>query len=285
VNYTEIALTFDVAGETLLGIAAIPQAPRDCGVLVVVGGPQYRAGSHRQFLLLSRRLAGAGYPVFRFDCRGMGDSSGAARSFEAVCEDIGAAIDAFQRPFPELRRVVLWGLCDAASAIPLYLRATGDPRAAGVVLLNPWVRSEAGLALTRVKHYYGQRLTQRQFWNKLLTGKLNVAAALRGLLKNIVTARKKPDLLDRALSFRERMAEGLKSFRGEVLLILSGRDYTAREFIGHVAADPAWSGWLDAENVSRADIPGADHTFSTAAWRGKVENETLRWLAKPGAND
>jgi hypothetical protein len=27
-------------------------------------------------------------------------------------------------------------------------------------------------------------------------------------------------------------------------------------------------------------MPEADHTFSTAAWRASVENETLQWLAR-----
>lgn len=93
-----------------------------CGVLIIVGGPQYRVGSHRQFVLLSRRLAGEGYPAMRFDYRGMGDAGGAMRSFEDVRADIGAAIEAFQRAVPSLRRIVLWGLCDAASAALLYVR-------------------------------------------------------------------------------------------------------------------------------------------------------------------
>jgi hypothetical protein len=76
------------------------------------------------------------------------------------------------------------------------------------------------------------------------------------------------------------MAAGWKRFRGETLLILSGRDYTAREFIEYASADPAWSGLLGAGNVRRVDLPQADHTFSTAAWRAEVENETLRWLGR-----
>ncbi|MDR2788038.1 MAG: hydrolase 1, exosortase A system-associated, partial [Candidatus Accumulibacter sp.] len=213
-KYTETPLTFGVAGETLLGIAALPEAPCDCGVLVVVGGPQYRVGSHRQFLLLSRRLAEEGYPVFRFDYRGMGDSGGAMRSFEEVSEDIGAAVDAFLQQCPPLRRVILWGLCDAASAILMYLHTTGDTRVTGVALLNPWIRSDESLARTRIKHYYGQRLMRREFWSKLLTGKLNVAASLRGLLGNVDRARRRPDGRDRAPSFRDRMAEGLRRLRG-----------------------------------------------------------------------
>jgi exosortase A-associated hydrolase 1 len=277
-NYTEHPLPFAVAGETLLGIAALPEAPGECGVLIVVGGPQYRAGSHRQFLLLSRRLAGEGIPVFRFDYRGMGDSEGAERSFEEVSEDIGAAADALLRQCPRLRRLVLWGLCDAASAILMYLSATRDDRIAGVALLNPWVRSEEGLARTRLKHYYGQRLMRREFWKKLLTGKLDAARSLRGLLENLGKARQQPDCRHPAPSFRERMAEGLRSFRGEALLILSGQDYTAREFIEHASAHPAWAGLLAAENLHRVDLADADHTFSTATWRASVEEETLRWM-------
>lgn len=54
------------------------------GLLMVVGGPQYRVGSHRQFVLLARDLAAAGIPVFPFDYRGMGDSTGQARDFEGI---------------------------------------------------------------------------------------------------------------------------------------------------------------------------------------------------------
>ena len=42
------------------------------GMLIVVGGPQYRAGSHRQFTLLARDVAATGVPTMRFDYRGMG---------------------------------------------------------------------------------------------------------------------------------------------------------------------------------------------------------------------
>ncbi|GHU19610.1 hydrolase 1, exosortase A system-associated [Betaproteobacteria bacterium] len=280
-NYTEIPLPFGVGDETLLGIVAVPDTPRDCGVLVVVGGPQYRVGSHRQFLLLSRHLAGEGYPVLRFDCRGMGDSSGEGRSFEEISDDIGAAVDAFLRQCPRLRRCVLWGLCDAASAILIYLHTKSDARIGGVVLLNPWVRSDESLARTHIKHYYGQRLMQREFWSKLFSGRLNVASSLCGLLRTARMARQKsgdPDQVNHAMSFRECMAEGLKQFQGEVLLILSGRDYTAREFIEYSSAYPAWSGLLEDGKLKRVEIPDADHTFSSVAWRADVENETLRWL-------
>lgn len=278
-NFTEAALVFPVAGERLLGIVARPDSPRDCAVLLVVGGPQYRVGSHRQFLLLSRRLAAAGYPVMRFDYRGMGDSGGAVRSFDAVGEDIGAAIDAFLEACPGVRRIVLWGLCDAASAALLHVQASRDPRIAGLVLLNPWVRSEASLAQTHIKHYYGQRLLQRAFWVKLLSGKMQIVRSLRGLLGNAMLARGTGSPRQ-SRSFQDLMAEGWRQFDGEVLLILSGQDYTAKEFLEYVASDVAWSGVLDSRKLSRVDVADADHTFSSEELRSRVENETLKWLAK-----
>ena len=277
-NFSEAALVFPVAGERLLGVVARPDGPRDCAVLLVVGGPQYRVGSHRQFLLLSRRLAAAGYPVMRFDYRGMGDSGGAVRSFDAVGEDIGAAIDAFLEACPGVRRIVLWGLCDAASAALLHVQASRDPRIAGLVLLNPWVRSEASLAQTHIKHYYGQRLLQRAFWVKLLSGKMQIVRSLRGLLGNAMLARGTGSPRQ-SRSFQDLMAEGWRQFDGEVLLILSGQDYTAKEFLEYVASDAAWSGVLDSRKLSRVDVADADHTFSSEALRSRVENETLKWLA------
>ena len=87
-TYTEEIALFGCKGDTLVGILAKPETPAKTGIVVIVGGPQYRAGSHRQFVLLSRSLAAAGYAVLRFDYRGMGDSEGQQRNFEAVSADI-----------------------------------------------------------------------------------------------------------------------------------------------------------------------------------------------------
>lgn len=251
-----------------------------CGVLIVVGGPQYRVGSHRQFLLLSRRLAGAGYPVMRFDHRGMGDAGGPMRSFEAIAPDVGAAIDAFQRACPTVRRIVLWGLCDAASAALLYVQTCPDERVAGLTLLNPWVRSESSLAQTHIKHYYGQRLRQAEFWRKLLGGRMEVLKAIRGLWHSARLARRCGEQDDREDSrrYQDRMAEGWRQFPGKLLLILSQQDYTAKEFLEFAASDPAWSGLLDDARVRRVDLADADHTFSSRRQRRQVEDAILAWL-------
>ncbi|MBV8605816.1 MAG: hydrolase 1, exosortase A system-associated [Pelomonas sp.] len=286
-SWQERALHFDCEGEALIGVLGEPPfgvAPHPVGVLIVVGGPQYRVGSHRQFVLLARALAAAGHRVLRFDYRGMGDSAGAPRDFRGATPDIAAALDAFAQACPGLERVALWGLCDAASAALLYCDERGaDARVAGLCLLNPWVRSEAGLARAQVRHYYLQRLREPAFWRKLLAGKVARTAATE-LVAKLRLARaagkadKRPSPAD--APFQARMARAWRERPAlPRLLILSGRDLTAREFVDHAANAPDWRGLLEQPAVRRVDLAAADHTFSTAAWRGEVERLCVDWLA------
>jgi exosortase A-associated hydrolase 1 len=273
---TERALTFECGGEMLLGIVATPAQPRSTAVLLVVGGPQYRAGSHRHYTLLARRLAAAGFVVLRFDVRGMGDSGGAPRGFESVGDDIRAAIDALTHEHPAVQDIALWGLCDAASAALLYCGETADPRVSALALVNPWVRSRTSEARTRVKHYYAQRLVQREFWAKLLRGQV-AASALAEFGRHVREARLQTQVAP-PMSYQERMGAAWRRFEGPLLLVLSGRDFTAKEFIDHVESDAAWHGALDHPGLARLDFAEADHTFSDSAARAALEAATLSWL-------
>jgi len=280
----ELAFTFPCQGAELVGILhpGSDRAPR--GVLIVVGGPQYRVGSHRQFLLLARDLAAAGVPVWRFDYRGMGDAGGEVVDFEHCNDDIAAAVDAFFARSAGLREVIIWGLCDAASAALFY--AWRDRRVAGLVLLNPWVRTEMGESRAFLKHYYLKRLFSAELWAKIRRGDFNVAESLRslsGMVKKVLTptlqtqgAATTPSEAVRPLS--ERMANGLARFAGPVLIILSGNDLTAAEFNDTVAASPHWGRLLRQPRITRRDLAAANHTFSRREWRQQVMEWTLRWL-------
>lgn len=277
----ESVLSFACEGQPLVGILAEPEGtPANVGVLIIVGGPQYRAGSHRQFVLLARDLAASGFAALRFDYRSMGDSSGRVderRDFLNVEADIRAAINALLAARPALRRVILWGLCDAASATLLYLDSTRDDRVAGVALLNPWVRSAATLARTHVKHYYWRRLREKAFWLKLLKGGVGVKA-LRTLTSNLRLARGAGQTAPDSRGFQDRMAAGLRGFPGPALLILSGDDYTAREFSAHAASSATWAGLLERPMLQTREMPTADHTFSTIADQDAQSRIFLNWL-------
>lgn len=277
-NYSESVVAFACEGEQLLGIVSRPAAPTDCGIVIVVGGPQYRVGSHRQFVLLARFLAREGVTTLRFDYRGMGDSSGDFRDFIAISSDLRAAVDALQHANPVLKRIVLWGLCDAASAALFY--APTDQRIIGLVLANPWVRTVAGEAQAYLSHYYRSRFVDATFWKKVFNGQFDFVGSigsLAGTLKKAM-ANETPIRTASELPLRERMYEAWARFSGDILVLISGEDLTAREFTDMVAASPQWRALVEGPRVSTHELPAANHTFSREEWREEVASVTAKWI-------
>lgn len=284
-SWREQPIVFECEGSRLIGIAAVPVKPVKVGVVIVVGGPQYRAGSHRQFTLLARQLAQEGIASFRFDYRGMGDSEGDMRNFEVVDADIRAAIDAFLKQAPSVSKLVLWGLCDAASAALFYGHT--DSRVSGLILLNPWVHNEQGAAKTRLKHYYLARLIQQSFWTKLFSGELRLRDSLGEFLLSVRSVFNKSLSNSREISvnpshsglnYIDRMLVGLRRFEGSVLLILSGNDLTAREFIDFVRTEKHWAESMSSSRIHQKIIVHANHTFSSREWRDQVCEFTIRYV-------
>ncbi|WP_297457532.1 hydrolase 1, exosortase A system-associated [Ferrovum sp.] len=274
--YTETPLTFECRGDALVGILTQPENPATLGVLIIVGGPQCRTGSHRQFTLLARGLARHNIPSLRFDYRGMGDSTGALRNFEEIQEDVSAAFQAFQTHSPATRRIVLWGLCDAASAAIFHTRL--NPEVAGLILCNPWTRTEQGLAKAQIKHYYRNRLTDRQLWKKILSGRFRLTQSLRELCTAALKMARPSPPLDPLPPLPERMQRALTDYAGPTLLILSGQDLTAREFEETVKASDPWKSWLSSPAVTRHDLPEADHTFSRRQSNEQVIQHSAGWV-------
>lgn len=276
----ERAVVFGCEGDELVGVVSVPEAPPDRAVVIVVGGPQYRVGSHRQFVRLAWHLAEHGVAAMRFDTRGMGDSSGRWRMFDDVNADVCAAIDTLFREVPTLRSVALWGLCGGATAALLYWQETRDPRVGAFALVNPWVRTDTTQARTFIKHYYLQRLLTPDFWRKLLRGGIALASlrdlwrALRLSASAAVPSGSAPRRRDKE-DFGGRMADAVAEFSGRTLLILSENDYTAREFLETAKLDKVWQRNFDNPLSSRLELPGADHTFPQSAAHASVERATL----------
>ena len=280
----ELPLRFRSAAEDaeaqarMVGILSLPAAPGPRGILIVTGGPQYRVGSHRQFVLLARALAAQGWPVLRFDLRGMGDSEGSARDYRAAGPDIAGALAQFFDAVPTLREVVLWGLCDGATAAACH--APRDARVYALILLNPWVRSSAGLARATLRHYYLPRLLQGAFWRKLASGGVRTGASLASLRQAAAAtlAQKHTQEAQEDDAPAPALLRALTQFQGKVLLILSGDDLGAREWQALLHGDGAWRAVAARAQWTQAQVDGANHTFASAAWRGEVEQLCARWL-------
>ena len=284
----EYPVAFRCADDELAGVVHRGADGARLGVVIVVaGGPQYRVGAHRQFVSLARLLASRGFPVLRFDLRGMGDSSGLHVGYDQSRPDIRSAIDAFLRLEPGVLEVALFGECNSASGILFY--APLDERVSQIALVNPWVRTPEVQAGAILKHYYLDRLRSREFWLHVRTGRFDALGSLRSLLQLLVTfVRGRKRLREGAradgqadfdhLPLPSKTAQGLRRFRGRVLFLMSGRDLIAREFDQVTQSSQDWQGLLDDPRVSRKDIADADHTFSKPEAKAEAQGALLDWL-------
>lgn len=274
----EEPVLFSCGDDTLVGILHRPVKPAgNTGVLLVVGGPQYRVGSHRQFVLLARDLAAQGIPVFRFDCRGMGDSTGDVRTFERINRDIATATDLYCAKVPDLKGIVLWGLCDAATANALY--ATSDRRIVGQVMLNPWVRTNESEARALMKHYYPSRALSGSFWRSVISQRYGLLRIARDFAVNLTQSlgiNRGGD--DPGHLLPGRLCEAQLGYTGHTLIIVSGKDLTAKEYLLSMRQRPEWERWINSTKVEFLELEDADHTFSRAVWRNKVSEWTHDWI-------
>ncbi len=277
----EQGVIFNCEGRQLIGIehrgacGEQPNENRHKGVVIVVGGPQTRVGSHRLFVYLARQLAKQGINVFRFDYTGAGDSEGEVVSFQTIQADIAAAIDTFKQRNQHVTELTLWGLCDAASAILLYLHQfPNHAQIQQLFLVNPWVKQEHSRAVTFLRYYYIRRLFTRQFWQKLLSGKVNLKASLRQI-KVFKQQSSLAYISQDDEHFISKMHSGLASFSGICYFVLSNNDLTAKEFVLLTRKDKNWQAIMLQEHIIQENIAEANHTFANIDKKQQLTNYVL----------
>lgn len=242
-------LSFSCRGETLA--ATLDDAPGTNGLLVVSGGNEIRAGAFGGQAALAARIATAGHPVFRYDRRGIGDSTGANCGFRGSGTDIAAALAAFREACPGLARIVGFGNCDAASALMLASGAGCD----ALVLANPWTieHDDGAPPPAVIRARYAAKLRNPRELLRLVTGGVSLTR-LAGGMSRALRPPSPPTSLAR------EMKTGLASFAGPARILLADRDRTAQAFIA------AW----DSTDSRLLHCPGASHAF--------VEPEARTWL-------
>ncbi|SFK83703.1 exosortase A system-associated hydrolase 1 [Nitrosomonas aestuarii] len=286
-NQSEQPVSIPCEGETLIGIVNKPvKACRTGVVIIVAGGPQYRVGAHRQFVTLARLLAGRGIASIRFDHRGTGDSTGELRGFIDMNADIQSAIDTLFDRVPEIEKVVLWGECESATASAFFSYL--DTRVQGIFMVNPWIRTDVGLAKTIIKHYYWQRIMQKSFWKKVMSGKFSATDSLKSIVKMMQSIFTRPENVSHSemsdnffeLPLPERLAKSCEKFQGQIFILTSGFDFIAREFKDYLKSSEIWQKIIASGQVTLKDIPDADHTFSRLEWRKELLDQTVDWIMR-----
>lgn len=259
---SRLQFTFGCGSLKLAG--SLDTAPGVTGLLIVSGGNDVRSGAFSGQSQLAARLARKGFPVFRFDRRGVGDSEGENRGFRSSKGDIQAALEAFRAMAPQMERVVAFGNCDAASALMLMEGEGFD----GLILSNPWTIENEEAAVDEPQHSpdairsrYAEKLRDPGEVARLLRGGVD----LRKLAKGVVSSlRPAPPPSSLALE----MQNGLARFDGNARILLAEADRTAQVF------EAAW----DKGDTRLIRCPGAGHAYVEPDHREWLEQQILAAL-------
>lgn len=237
-------LTFTCEGAVLT--ATLDEAQGAAGLLIVSGGNEIRCGAHRGMAELAAAIAQRGYPVFRFDRRGIGDSEGINGGFLSSGPDIAAALAAFRDHCSRLTRVVGFGNCDAASALVLH-----DAKVDARVLANPWVIEPTDdlPPPAAIRERYAQRLRDPRAWTALLRGRIDVIALGRGLVRLARPGAAAPD------SLSVRVMTKLAAGDVNTVILLATGDGTA------IAFKDQWTRGT-VKGVEILYVDSASHSFA-----------------------
>jgi exosortase A-associated hydrolase 1 len=255
---SRLHLTFECQETTLAG--TIDTAPGTSGLLLVTGGNEVRSGAFSGQAQLAARIARKGFPVFRFDRRGVGDSDGENKGFRKSRKDIEAALAAFRAMAPNMERVVGFGNCDAASALMLAGGAGCD----ALILSNPWTiegTDDAPPPPAAVRARYAEKLKNPKELARLLTGGVDLRKLARGVLQAA-----RPDAAVSSLA--QAMKAGLAQFDGPVRFLVAGADRTGQIF------ESAW----DSDDPRIARCAGATHAWVEPGAREFLDKQILAVL-------
>lgn len=238
-------MTFDCCGAALA--ATLDDASSHAGLLIVSGGNEIRIGAHRGMAKLAADVSAAGYSVFRFDRRGIGDSEGENEGFTSSEPDITAAISAFLATCPQLKSIAAFGNCDAASALVLHSPVGLD----ALVLANIWIIEPADdlPPPVAIRARYAERLRDPRAWARLLTGAVDIKKLLSGIWR--ITMRAAPS------SLSKRVIAGILSFKKPITILLANGDATAMAFAEE------WKNIGGAPHVSLSTLDSASHSFAS----------------------
>lgn len=239
---------FECKGHRLAG--SLDEGRLDTGLLIVSGGNELRSGAHRGMARLATRLTRDGFPVFRFDRRGVGDSEGDNSGFLSSGPDIRAATAAFRDNCPGLERIVAFGNCDAATALALHHEPNDI---AALLLSNPWVIEGIMPHAAALRRRYWERLhNPRKVW-ELLTGGVNLTKLAKGLYA--ARSNGEESVLAR------KMAAALAQTPCLVSFILAERDNSAMAFEA-AWEQPSFRELRAGGRVRLVRIPTASHSFA-----------------------
>jgi alpha-beta hydrolase superfamily lysophospholipase len=280
-------VTFDILGHRLIGTHHDPGAagPGHAGVLLLSFGQQPRAWVGDLGAFAADRLCAAGYPTFRFDMPGLGDSPGDLPvHLEVLFRTIqeGAHRDVARALARELRRryrlpsLVIGGFCGGAVTAALAVDPTGR-ETDGLIMLEPEVALQQVPAcptpvqeVDSVSAYLErlelirERLRSPRSWLRLLTGRSDLRYwqglaryAFKRFRERLTKQELPADLNVRMVNALSRAA----SRRLPTLILSVGipsrrRYYSTYGFVPGRSDPEKGFTWIEIENTTHAMLTG-----------------------------
>ena len=291
----------------LFGITSEPEkVPENHPWIVMLnGGAAHRVGPNRLYVKLARDLASLGFPSFRIDISGIGDSEADEGRLEndtypaTAVRDASLTIDYLRRLKPG-RSIVLMGLCSGAYAG--FQAAAQLPQSELVesILINPltffW---REGMSIEapptqhlQAWHYYRGIILDWRNWWKLLSGKTNMGlkgAVTRFFQRMFVRRPFEPMLSSGTFDAakwggyshpaKEDLTADLTSAEAKrrmITMFISEND-PGYFLLMHKARRKALA-MIRGGKLNCTFVEGADHTFSTVISRDKLSGLISRHL-------
>lgn len=300
----ERPVEFRVLGERVSGVVHVPReiTPGVPGIVMLAAGESCRSALF--YVALARTLARAGWPVLRFDPRGVGDSDGdlccatlaeAFRKIQAggLVPDCLAAVDFMERKLG-VGTSLLTGLC--GGAITAVYAAARDTRVVGIAPL------ELRLTCTPLPRFrFSGTTAQYLSWTQIASSSrrmfflLNVRRSLRWMREAFRRMRAVVARLTRSSdeigsdrwfihqlgpSANVGMLRALRRVleRGVPALCVFGDTDEPRMFV-QVAPGLADGRPVGGGSLVQRVITGADHSFMTCGSTEKLFSTLTEWLS------
>lgn len=264
-------LTWRLLGEDLVGTRHFPTPGRSgglsgapsVGILLLNSGSTMRSGNSDLSARIGDRLAQRGFPVFRFDLSGLGDSSGPTPAdLDAFWSEVvngrndEATIALIQRIQLEfgVARVVVGGLCSAVLPAVRALRR-GGAAPAGLLLLEPNFRMAARSAPDEA--------------SRIARAARSLRAFLEGVRRRVGSTLPKDANEALIVRWQESLALGIPS------LVVVAADGEIDRYVTRILAtmpDRA------RRVVTCVRVPETNHLFTSGAGREAVLDALERWM-------
>ncbi|MGL5837174.1 MAG: hydrolase 1, exosortase A system-associated [Sphingorhabdus sp.] len=247
------------------------------GLLIVSGGNEIRSGAHSGQADLAAFISAQGFPIFRYDRRGVGESEGENTGFEGSAADLAAAVAAFRKAVPIMKRLVAFGNCDAASALILFHSDLGIDH---LLLANPWTIETVGdpnlpaePSAAAIRARYWNKLKSPKNLIDLLSGKVDIGQLANGLRRAART--------DVPTGLTLRLAAALGRSSTPATILLANRDNTALAF-SSTWSSPIFNDARKRDGISIQGVDSASHGFADATAKNWLRMQIMSVLTTIG---